>query len=157
MTPAATVTLFAAAVLLSGCLGQTTRPGMITMACVNSVMGTEATLPNIVVLKHSDFAERFGGAYGGHFVAADLNPDATGISPNDMDIVHRASAPAGTVYLSSLRGPTILPHELAHHARVQAGGTIDEAEARRVARVCGPKVRTAQVPRYSLDLDPRTY
>lgn len=132
------LTIVASALLLGGCLGQPTKPGMVTMNCVNTVLSTDAPLPTIVVLKNSDFGEQFGaqhnGAYTGRQVAA-----------QDGTTVHVAENPGGTVYLSSRRDPSILPHELAHHARAYSGGTIDEAEAERAARLCGPKQRIAQL------------
>lgn len=132
-------TLLASMTLLAGCLGQPTQPGLATMNCINTVMGTDAPLPNIVLLKSSDFSERFGSQHNGYFVRAGGQLAAA----EDGTVVHQADAAEGTVYLSSQRGPSILAHELAHHARVHAGGGIDEAEAEWAARRCGPKTRIA--------------
>jgi hypothetical protein len=130
-------TLLASMTLLAGCLGQPTKPGLATMNCINTVMGTDAPLPTIVLLKNSDFAERFGAQHNGYFVRSGSQLAAA----EDGTVVHQADASRGTVYLSSQRGPSILAHELAHHARAHAGGGIDEAEAEWAARRCGPKTR----------------
>lgn len=120
--------------LLGGCVGQPKQPALITMNCVNTVLGTNAPLPTIVMLKQSDFAERFGGQYNGTFAARQL-------AAQDGTVVYAADDSSGAIYLSSRRDASILPHELAHHARSHAGGAIDEAEAERAARLCGPKRR----------------
>jgi hypothetical protein len=131
--------VFATTTLLAGCLGQPTKPGFATMDCVNTVMGTSAPLPNIVLLKSSDFTERFGAEHNGYYVRGASQTAAA----DDGTTVHQAADATGTVYLSSERGPSMLAHELAHHARAHAGGGIDEAEAELVARRCGPKTRIA--------------
>jgi hypothetical protein len=129
-------TLLASVTLLAGCLGQPTKPGQITMNCINTVMGTEATLPNIVLLKNSDFAERFGAEHSGYYAGA-----GSQLAAADGTTVHQAAEGAGTVYLTSKPGQSMLAHELAHHARVGEGGGIDESEAQWAARRCGPKTR----------------
>jgi hypothetical protein len=129
-------TLLASTTLLAGCFGQATKPGQITMNCINTVMGTEAPLPNIVLLKNSDFSERFGAEHSGYYARAGQLAAAEGGTT-----VHQAAEGAGTVYLTSKRGQSMLAHELAHHAQVAAGGGIDEGEAEWAARRCGPKTR----------------
>lgn len=131
------LTIVASALLLGGCLGQPMKPGMVTMNCVNTVLNTDAPLPTIVVMKNSDFGEQFGAQYNGKFTPQQ-------VAAQDGSTVYTAENVGGTVYLSSRRDSSILPHELAHHARAYAGGTIDEAEAERAARLCGPKQRIAQ-------------
>jgi hypothetical protein len=131
------LTIAASALLLGGCLGKPMQPGQMTMNCVNTVLQTDAPLPDIVVMKNSDFSEQFGAQYNGTFTGRQL-------AAQDGKTVHTAENASGTVYLSSRRDPSVLPHELAHHARAHAGGAIDEAEAERAARLCAPQPRIAQ-------------
>ncbi len=116
---ASAVTLVLASTLLAGCVTssahQTTKStyGQATMACVNALLNTSASLPDIVVMKRSDFAARFGAEFDGYYVGREQR-----------------------VYLSSRRDGTLLAHELAHHARVVSGGIIDEPEAEQAAMQC---------------------
>jgi hypothetical protein len=128
--------VFATTALLTGCLGQPTKPGLATMNCINTVMGTSAPLPNIVLLKSSDFNERFGAEHNGYYVRSGGQ-----IAAADGTAIYQDAEASGTVYLSSERGASMLAHELAHHARVHAGGGIDEVEAELAARRCGAKTR----------------
>jgi len=135
--------ILAGASLLGGCLGSPTTPGQQTMNCVNTVLNTDAPLPTIVQMKQSDFAAKFGGEHNGYFAGN------TQLAARDgAKTVYTADNTTGTIYLSSRRDATILPHELAHHARVYAGGGIDEAEAERAGRLCSAKTRVA--PKYSV-------
>jgi hypothetical protein len=108
-----------AALQLSGCASgsqpQTAGPdyGKATLACVNALLNTSVAMPEIVVLKRSDFAARFGAEFDGYYVGREQR-----------------------VYLSSRRDGTLLAHELAHHARVVSGGVIDEPEAENAAMQC---------------------
>jgi hypothetical protein len=131
------LTIVVSALLLGGCLGKPIQPGQTTMNCVNTVLQTDAPLPNIVLLKNSDFAEQFGAQYNGAYTGRQL-------AAQDGKTVYTAENASSTVYLSSRRDATILPHELAHHARSYSGGAIDEAEAERAARLCSPQPRIAQ-------------
>ncbi len=113
------ITLVFASSLLAGC-ATTSAPqkaapsyGKATLACVNALLQTSVTMPEIVVLKRSDFAARFGAEFDGYYVGREQR-----------------------VYLSSRRDGTLLAHELAHHARVASGGVIDEPEAENAAMQC---------------------
>lgn len=87
--------------------------GQHTLACVNAALDTDADMPEIVVMKRSDFAQRFGAQYDGYYVGREQR-----------------------IYLSSRGGGSLLAHELAHHARHTAGGYINEAEAEAAAMRC---------------------
>lgn len=132
------LTVAASTLMLAGCLGKPMQPGQITMNCVNTVLNTDAPMPNIVVMKGSEFAATYGGQHNGKFAAIPQ------VAATDGATVYTAEDTTGTIYLSSQRDATILPHELAHHARNYAGGAIDEAEAERAARLCSPQQRIAQ-------------
>jgi len=81
--------------------------------CVNQVMGSDAQAPVVVILTDREFHQRFGSQYDGWYDGG-----------ND------------TVYLSSHRDNTLLPHELAHHVQHQEGRYLNEAQSREVARLC---------------------
>ncbi len=103
-----------ALLLLAACQGDTaSRAGGTDMKCVNQVMDSNELAPTVVVLTNHDFHQRFGSAYDGWYDGG-----------ND------------TVYLSSHRDGSLLPHELAHHVQHQKGGFLNEAQARQVARLC---------------------
>jgi len=138
-THLSTLAILAGTALLGGCLGQPMRPGQMTMNCVNTVLNTDAPLPTVVVMKNEDFAARFGGEHNGYFSGA--TQLAATDSGDGAKTLYAAPDTTGAVYLSSQRDASILPHELAHHARVYSGGGIDEAEAERVGRLCGPQKR----------------
>jgi hypothetical protein len=103
--------------LLASCVtagggGERSR-GQQTMNCVNRVMNTQVGLPDIVILKRSQFADLFGAQYDGYYVGREQR-----------------------VYLSSRGDATMLAHELAHHVQVSSGRHINEAEAEQVAMRC---------------------
>lgn len=102
---------------LSGCVTETARVrsglGEHTLACVNELLDTDADMPEIVVMKRSDFSQRFGAQYDGYYVGSEQR-----------------------IYLSSRRDGTLLAHELAHHVRVASGGAINEHEAEFAAMRC---------------------
>ena len=105
------------ATLLAGCVtasgGKRAGVGQQTMNCVNAVMQTDVAMPDVVLLKRSQFAQLFGAQYDGYYVGREQR-----------------------VYLSSRAGGSLLAHELAHHVQVMSGRSIDEAEAERVAMRC---------------------
>jgi len=106
-----------AAALLAGCVstsaGKRTGFGQQTMDCVNAVMRTNVAMPEVVVLKRSQFAALFGAQYDGYYVGREQR-----------------------VYLSSRGGGTLLAHELAHHVQIMSGSYINEDEAEYVATRC---------------------
>lgn len=118
-TAASAAALLLACSLLAGCATAPRQQsvsasyGKATLACVNALLKTSVTMPEIVVLKRSDFAARFGAELDGYYVGREQR-----------------------VYLSSRRDGTLLAHELAHHARVASGGVIDEPEAENAAMQC---------------------
>lgn len=103
--------------MLAGCVTSTgSGPrgfGQQTMACVNKVMNTNVGLPDIVILKRSQFASLFGAQYDGYYVGRERR-----------------------VYLSSRSDGSMLAHELAHHVQISTGRYINEAEAEQVAMRC---------------------
>ena len=103
--------------ILSGCVsssGSSQRSlGQITMDCVNKVMDSNVALPDIVILKRSQFASLFGAQYDGYYVGREQR-----------------------VYLSSSGDGSLLAHELAHHVQISSGRYINEAEAEHVAMRC---------------------
>lgn len=103
--------------ILSGCVsssGSSQRSlGQITMDCVNKVMNSNVGLPDIVILKRSQFASLFGAQYDGYYVGREQR-----------------------VYLSSSGDGSLLAHELAHHVQISSGRYINEAEAEHVAMRC---------------------